>query len=457
MLLLVVLITACSTTEPPMKVFEPSPAPTAALTAPSPTRASVEAAPLGVGGPDGLPASRVAAYGTTTAAIFGSAVYIGSDGKNWGRSDVPFKDGEIPLAVGVDPLSRARLVGTSMGRILRLDSWYGTPWREVFAAPAGTFQPAVQSFSFRDHFTYASLNGLLASEDDLPWTDLTPGLGGLPDRIEARGRFGTGPAVALADRVLVHIGGVMPDSTGLWSRGTDGRWTKIAFPGPGLRGMTAIGDSVVTVSQPALDLSGRPLVGSWLSPDRGATWRALADPEPAGLLDVVPTPLGFIALGPTALYWLGPNDRWERLTPVQGGGSLAANGREIFVAAQQGVLGFRIQPSAPPLTERCGYELRGPSGGAVNAAARDCLLRAFAAGRPAQLIATRYTQEGDPITDTITVLGHGSILVLTDDRDGFGRPGFYTSSCTTLGPVPRTGTGIEITGCTGGRSGVSLP
>jgi hypothetical protein len=70
----------------------------------------------------------------------------------------------------------------------------------------------------------------------------------------------------------------------------------------------------------------------------------------------------------------------------------------------------------------CGsYENRNEPVSAEQRQKTRCLLDAFAAGRPAELVFTTYTIEGDPITEYYRVLGPGSVEVFIDStQDSFG-------------------------------------
>jgi hypothetical protein len=63
----------------------------------------------------------------------------------------------------------------------------------------------------------------------------------------------------------------------------------------------------------------------------------------------------------------------------------------------------------------------------------ECILQAFAAGRPAELVITFATIEGDPITNYVRVLDAGRVELFTDTtRDSYGSQGWVHSSCTDL-------------------------
>jgi hypothetical protein len=64
--------------------------------------------------------------------------------------------------------------------------------------------------------------------------------------------------------------------------------------------------------------------------------------------------------------------------------------------------------------------------------ARDCLWDAYTTGRPAELVITVHTVEGDPITFTVRVRAAHVVEVIEDNRDRFGARGVRTTTCKTL-------------------------
>jgi hypothetical protein len=80
----------------------------------------------------------------------------------------------------------------------------------------------------------------------------------------------------------------------------------------------------------------------------------------------------------------------------------------------------------------CGEET-GTQSGSRNPEARRCFWDAYLAGRPAELISTRPTVEGDPITSIYRILPAGSIEVFVDQRrDRYSRGGWYRLGCLDL-------------------------
>jgi hypothetical protein len=83
----------------------------------------------------------------------------------------------------------------------------------------------------------------------------------------------------------------------------------------------------------------------------------------------------------------------------------------------------------------CGEEmLEQGEGGDV--ALRTCLLEAYQEGRPAELVSTQPTIEGDPITRYIRVHENGVVEIFHDaTRDRFGSGGWERLVCDRLVPV----------------------
>lgn len=420
----------------------PSPSPPPATAAPQPTRTTgLAVQPLERTNVDGLVPYSIATHTSGMLAIFGrqnpgpddrAAVYRGGIWRsNWEREPIEFETGESPTSVAIHD-SGALFVGTSQGRVLRRDDWYGTSWQQVFRAPAGTFQPVVQRFTFAGGFTYVALKGVLLSEDNGPWRDVTSGLGDLP-ALAQRGRFGvTGPVVA-GDRLIVEIGGLQPLSTGIWVRTPDATWSKATLQGP-LSDIASDRRRVVALRADTSETQ--------ISDDAGASWRSI--PAPEQLIRVVPTALGFVARSQRTLYVLD-QDRWWPAMSLGDGTALAATGREIAIASGRSVQRVRIE-AASPSAKDCGYETalhRAPE----DASGRACLTSALAIGIPARYTYTQFTTEGDPVVLTFVVIGPSQVRVVLDNADRFGRPGVFTATCTSLspdGPIR-----LQLGGCTG--------
>ncbi|HRI66014.1 MAG TPA: hypothetical protein PK156_17320 [Polyangium sp.] len=106
----------------------------------------------------------------------------------------------------------------------------------------------------------------------------------------------------------------------------------------------------------------------------------------------------------------------------------------------------------------CGHEtqIHGPG---YDEAARSCLWDAYRAGRPAELVLTRYTVEGDPITVTLRIRSGPAIEVHEDNRDRFGARGVRSSTCTELsrGPIMDGRSGFIVRGCRGSVQSFEVP
>lgn len=107
----------------------------------------------------------------------------------------------------------------------------------------------------------------------------------------------------------------------------------------------------------------------------------------------------------------------------------------------------RPQLSPPATVVDCGrYEnLNRPGGPTEEERAADrCFLDAFEQGRPAALVVTRATVEGDPITTFLRVLPGGRISSVVDGtQDSFGSGEWAAYECTGLS----AGDWLEPTGC----------
>ena len=104
-------------------------------------------------------------------------------------------------------------------------------------------------------------------------------------------------------------------------------------------------------------------------------------------------------------------------------------------------------PQAEPEVEDCGsYESLNEAPKPEEAEKNRCLLDAVAAARPAKLVVTLATVEGDPITHYFTVTDSGEVEVLVDaTKDKFGSGEWHASTCTVLS---ETNGRLSWTGCT---------
>lgn len=87
-----------------------------------------------------------------------------------------------------------------------------------------------------------------------------------------------------------------------------------------------------------------------------------------------------------------------------------------------------------PGRRSCGrYENRNEPASAEQRRKNECLLDAAAAGRPAELVITYYTVEGDPITSYYRVVGPRQIEILVDStRDSFGAQKWTHELCAEI-------------------------
>ena len=106
----------------------------------------------------------------------------------------------------------------------------------------------------------------------------------------------------------------------------------------------------------------------------------------------------------------------------------------------------------------CGREVQ-THGQGYDEAARTCLWDAYRAGRPAELVMTRHTIEGDPITLTLRVRSNASIEVLVDNRDRFGMRGLRSSVCKVLerSPTDNGRSGFILRSCEGSDEKLDVP
>jgi hypothetical protein len=105
----------------------------------------------------------------------------------------------------------------------------------------------------------------------------------------------------------------------------------------------------------------------------------------------------------------------------------------------------------------CGREVQ-MHGQGINDAARTCLWDAYQAGGAAELVITRHTIEGDPITTTIRVRSKSSIEVIDDSQDRFGSRGVRNAMCSEMERSPEVNghRGFTIRGCRGSMETVEV-
>lgn len=276
--------------EPGQSATTPTPnVPAAAASTASPT--IVVAA-----SPDGLRPCILAAVGEVLFGAFERSLGAGcdpylsqDDGKSWRALSFGTEPTAIPqqlresiTAVAVGARGTPLLVGTSNGRILRAD--LGNPTLStVYRAPGGTFQPIVGGFAFDADRAFATVRGVLRSDDDgRTWQDISVGLGSLSSDPRARPRFGTAGPIIIGAEVVVGVGGNTPGLTGVWASNDLGTsWSRygtgtLGAPATGERGLASFGTTLL-VAGPGLgwtDADGRPIPRVSLTSDHGRTWQA---------------------------------------------------------------------------------------------------------------------------------------------------------------------------------------
>jgi hypothetical protein len=113
-------------------------------------------------------------------------------------------------------------------------------------------------------------------------------------------------------------------------------------------------------------------------------------------------------------------------------------------------------PSSEPGVEDCGsYESLNEPVTAEQREMNRCLLDAVAGARPAKLVVTLATVEGDPITHYYTVSETGEIDVLVDaTEDKFGDGKWRSSTCRVLSEEDGR---LSTEGCTENEVPKDLP
>lgn len=129
------------------------------------------------------------------------------------------------------------------------------------------------------------------------------------------------------------------------------------------------------------------------------------------------------------------------------------------ISADTIVLGGTVPPDVArriPLPA-CGIETATTQAGPWNVEARQCFLAAYRAGRPAELLVTRPTVEGDPIRTLFRILGPGRAEVFVDStRDAWSARTWERFVCPSLvvsfdgSPQPDFGMDETCTGTTVG-------
>ncbi|HMJ13008.1 MAG TPA: hypothetical protein VK524_16415 [Polyangiaceae bacterium] len=106
----------------------------------------------------------------------------------------------------------------------------------------------------------------------------------------------------------------------------------------------------------------------------------------------------------------------------------------------------------PPEIRDCGSE-KSAHGSGVNSAARECFWHAYEEGRPARLIITLHTIEGDPMRYELHVKSRTAIYVTYESQDRFGTQGTSRFRCSALEQTTPDGhIRFTLRGCQGGGS-----
>jgi hypothetical protein len=111
-----------------------------------------------------------------------------------------------------------------------------------------------------------------------------------------------------------------------------------------------------------------------------------------------------------------------------------------------------------PANPSCGKEVD-VHGQGYDAAARECLWKAYQSSQPAELVITVHTIEGDPITTALRVRSPSAIDVVRDSKDRFGSPGVTRSTCTSMQRKQddRGRTIFSLAGCSGPQPELTIP
>jgi hypothetical protein len=122
----------------------------------------------------------------------------------------------------------------------------------------------------------------------------------------------------------------------------------------------------------------------------------------------------------------------------------------------------RTTPDAPspeiPANPSCGKEVD-VHGQGYDAAARECLWKAYQSSQPAELVLTVHTIEGDPITTALLVRSPTAIDVVRESKDRFGSPGVTRFNCTSMQRKQddRGHTIFSLTRCSGPQTELTIP
>ncbi|EYF02355.1 Hypothetical protein CAP_7284 [Chondromyces apiculatus DSM 436] len=111
-----------------------------------------------------------------------------------------------------------------------------------------------------------------------------------------------------------------------------------------------------------------------------------------------------------------------------------------------------LRRSAPKLELKpCGKE-KVVHGEGYDAAARECIWKAYLARDAAEFTTTHVTIEGDPIAYTIQI--KPDVVVTVDNQDRYGQKGVSTHTCQAMERIRQEKQperfGFALTGCVGG-------
>lgn len=137
--------------------------------------------------------------------------------------------------------------------------------------------------------------------------------------------------------------------------------------------------------------------------------------------------------------------------PTRAGEDSVASTSKTAVGASTGGIDASAAPS-------CGHEVQ-THGKGYDEVARTCLWDAYQAGKPGELMLTRHTIEGDPVTFTLRVRSASLIEVIEDNRDHFGAQGVRSTSCSALERTASTNErrGFVVRGCRGSVETIEVP
>jgi hypothetical protein len=320
--------------------------------APSPVRVGPDARACAVAASNGAYLAAFGASPTDRTGLQGTPclLYTSADGQRWERAPIepgpavsaPGIGGESVHVVGINPATGALFAGTTNGRILRAER-LGEPWRSVFEPPAGTFQPVVLGFAFDGRRAYASMKGLLVSDDDgRSWRDSSVGIGTLRPGLETRGRFGTSAPVRSMNEIFLGIGGVIEGTTGMWATPDGGKtWRKVEALGTGEVGIAARDGLIALARQYPMDPTGSPLIPAQVSWDGGRTWMDTATlPRGVSIISLTTGDAFHPVIAGTTdgVYLLARDLSWTRLAVEPGTvGAITLTGARVYAAGQNGL------------------------------------------------------------------------------------------------------------------------